>query len=57
MARMGKNPVQRLALPKEGPKPVIAYGLSRKGSKVVEAIRSIDESLEEEWRSPRVKGG
>ncbi|MFQ5986807.1 MAG: winged helix-turn-helix transcriptional regulator [Thermoplasmata archaeon] len=32
----------------DGPKPVIVYGLSRKGRKVVRALRNLNDSLAEE---------
>lgn len=32
----------------EGPKPVIVYALSRKGRKVMKALRNLNESLEED---------
>ncbi|MDX1534201.1 MAG: winged helix-turn-helix transcriptional regulator [Thermoplasmata archaeon] len=32
----------------EGPKPVIVYALSRKGRKVIEALKNLTSSLEEE---------
>lgn len=32
----------------EGPKPVIVYALSRKGRKVIDALRGLTKSLEEE---------
>jgi DNA-binding HxlR family transcriptional regulator len=32
----------------EGPKPVIVYGLSRKGRKVIDALKSLTLFLEEE---------
>ncbi len=32
----------------EGPKPVIVYGLSRRGRKVIEAIRGLRKSLKED---------
>lgn len=32
----------------EGPKPVIVYGLSRKGRKVIDALRDLRNSLKED---------